>query len=214
MQKLDVTLIGVMLSSRPQNSYISIREKGDTRVLKNGAEIKDGVVVKVIRSRSFVASDGSSEKIFYLIPSDQLRAKDREAGLPQEKEEQEDRAPFTESQDVATISYQVDEKTKLKLAQYRQELAENPLSLVDKVKASPVQRNGELYGYRLRHGKDRELLTSVGLRAGDILLDVNGLPITDPGQLGDVMESLATGNMINMKIERGGRTRDLNVVVE
>jgi general secretion pathway protein C len=214
LQKLDITLIGVMLSSRPQNSYISIREKGDTRVLKNGAEIKDGVVVKVIRSRSFVASDGSTEKIFYLIPSDQLRAKDREAGLPQEKEEQEDRAPFTESQDVATISHQVDEKTKLKLAQYRQELAENPLSLVDKVKVSPVQRDGALYGYRLRHGKDRELLTSVGLRAGDILLDVNGLPITDPEQLSDVMESLASGSMINMKIERGGRTRDLNVVVE
>ena len=214
LQKLDVTLIGIMLSSRPQNSYISIREKGDTRVLKNGAEINGGVVVKEIRPRSFVASDGSAEKIFYLIPSDQLRAKDREAGLPQEKEEQEDRAPFTESQDVAAISHQVDEKTKLKLAQYRQELAENPLSLVDKVKASPVQRNGELYGYRLRHGKDRELLTSVGLRAGDILLDVNGLPITNPGQLGDVMESLASGSMINMKIERGGRTRDLNVVVE
>lgn len=213
LQKLDITLIGVMLSSRPQNSYISIREKGETRVLKSGAEIKDGVVVKAIRPRSFVASDGSSEKTFYLIPSDQLRAKDREVGLPQEKKKQE-RAPFTGSQDVAAISHQVDEETKLKLEQYRQQLAENPLSLVDKVKASPVQRNGELYGYRLRHGKDRELLTSVGLRAGDILLDVNSLPITDPGQLSDVMESLASGSMINMKIERGGRTRDLNVVVE
>ncbi len=213
LQKLDVTLIGVMLSSRPKNSYISIREKGETRVLKNGAEIKDGVVIKSIQPRAFIASDGSTEKVFYLIPADQLRAKDREAGLPQEIKRQES-APFTAGKGAEAISHQVDEETKLKLAQYRQELAENPLSLVDKVKASPVQRDGELYGYRLRHGKDRKLLTSVGLRAGDILLDVNGIPITDPGQLSDVMESLASGNMIDMKIERGGKLRDLNVVVE
>jgi len=213
LQKLDVTLIGALVSSNPQHSYVSIREKGETRVLKTGEEITDGVVVKTIRPRAFVASDGSAEKVFYLIPADQLRAKDREVGLPQEKRKQE-RAPFTAGEEAAAISHQVDEETKLKLAQYRQELAENPLSLVDKVKASPVQRDGELYGYRLRHGKDRMLLTSVGLRAGDILLDVNGIPITDPGQLSDVMESLASGNMIDLKIERGGKLRDLNVVVE
>ena len=213
LQKLDVTLIGALVSSNPQNSYVSIREKGETRVLKTGEEIKGGIVVKTIRPKAFVASDGSAEKVFYLIPADQLRAKDREVGLPQEKQKQE-RVPFTAREEAAAISHQVDEETKLKLAQYRQELAENPLSLVDKVQASPVQRNGELYGYRLRHGKDRKLLTSVGLRAGDILLDVNGIPITDPGQLSGVMESLASGNMINMKIERGGRVRDLNVVVE
>ncbi len=213
LQKLDVTLIGALVSSNPQNSYVSIREKGETWVLKTGEEIKDGIVVKTIRPRAFVASDGSAEKVFYLIPADQLRAKDREVGLPQEKQKQE-RVPFTAREEAAAISHQVDEETKLKLAQYREELAENPLSLVDKVQASPVQRNGELYGYRLRHGKDRKLLTSVGLRAGDILLDVNGIPITEPGQLSDVMESLASGNMINMKIERGGRVRDLNVVVE
>ncbi len=213
LQKLDVTLIGALVSSNPQHSYVSIREKGETRVLKTGEEIKDGIVVKTIQPRAFVASDGSAEKVFYLIPADQLRAKDREVGLPQEKKKQE-RAPFTAGKEAAAISHQVDEETRLKLAQYRQELAENPLSLVDKVKASPVQRDGELYGYRLRHGKDRKLLTSVGLRAGDILLDVNGIPITDPGQLSEVMESLASGNMIDLKIERGGKLRDLNVVVE
>lgn len=213
LQKLDVTLIGALVSSNPQHSYVSIREKGETRVLKTGEEITDGVVVKTILPRAFIASDGSAEKVFYLIPADQLRAKDREMGLPQEKQER-DAAPFRERQEAAAISHQVDEETKLKLAQYREDLAENPLSLADKVKASPVQRNGELYGYRLLHGKDRELLTSVGLRAGDILINVNELPITDPGQLSDVIESLASGNMINLTIERGGKPRDLNVVLE
>lgn len=215
LQKLDVTLIGALVSSNPKNSYVSIREKGETRVLKSGEEITDGIVVKTIQPRAFIASDGNAEKTFYLIPADQLRAKDRDVGLPQEKKPQDkDTASFTAGEEAAAISHQVDEETKLKLEQYRQELAENPLSLVDKVTASPVQRNGELYGYRLRHGKDRKLLTSVGLRAGDILLNVNGFPITDPEQLSDVMVSLASGNMIEMKIERGGKLRDLNVVME
>jgi general secretion pathway protein C len=112
------------------------------------------------------------------------------------------------------ITYQVDADTRVKLEQYRGDLEENPLSLVDKVRASPVQRNGELYGYRLLHGEDRELLASVGLRAGDILLGVNDRSITDPAELNEVIDSLATGNEVNLKIERGGKARDLNVVLE
>ena len=213
LQKLDVTLIGVMLSSKPQNSYISIREKGKTRVLKSGAEIQDGVVVKAIQPRAFVASDGSAERVFYLIPADQLKASDREAGMPQEMRKPRS-ASFTEGKEAAAISYEVDEETKLKLAEYRVKIQEDPLSLIDLVRVSPVQRNGELYGYRLLHGKDRKLLKSVGLRAGDIMLNVNDIPITDPAQLSEVIESLASGNMINLRIERGGKPRDLNVVVE
>lgn len=213
LQRLDVTLIGVMLSSKAQNSYISIREKGETRVLKNGAEIQGGVVVKTIQPRAFVASDGSAERIFYLIPADQLKASDREAEMLQEKQKPEG-ASFTDRKEAEEITYQVDEETKLKLVEYREQLQENPLSLIDLVRVSPVQRNGELYGYRLLHGQDRKLLKSVGLRAGDIMLNVNDLPITDPGQLSEVIASLASGNMINLKIERGGKPRDLNVVVE
>ncbi len=213
LQRLDVTLIGVMLSSNPQNSYISIRDKGETRVLKSGAEIVDGVAVKTIRQRAFVASDGSAERVFYLIPADQLKASDREAGMLQEKPKTR-RASFADRSDAAAISYQVDEETKLKLAEYREQLQENPLSLIDLVRVSPVQRNGELYGYRLLHGKDRKLLKSVGLRAGDIMLNVNDLPITDPAQLSEVIASLASGSMVNLRIERGGKPRDLNVVLE
>jgi general secretion pathway protein C len=213
LQRLDVTLIGVMLSSSPQNSYISIREKGETRVLKSGAEIQEGVVVKTIQPRAFIASDGTAERVFYLIPADQLKASDREAGMLQEKR-RPDRASFSDREEAAAISYQVDEATKLKLAEYREQLQEDPLSLIDLVRASPVQRNGELYGYRLLHGKDRMLLKSVGLRAGDIMLNVNDIPITDPEQLSEMIESLASGNMISLRIERGGKPRDLNVLVE
>ncbi|HBH35380.1 MAG TPA: type II secretion system protein GspC [Gammaproteobacteria bacterium] len=213
LQKLDVTLIGVLLSSDPQNSYVSIREKGETRVLKSGAEIQEGVVVKTIQPRAFIASDGSAERIFYLIPADQLKASDREAEMLQEKQKPESTS-FTDRKKAAAISYQVDEETKLKLAQYRSELQEDPLSLIDLVKVSPVQRNDELYGYRLRHGKDRKLLKSVGLRAGDIMLNINDHPITDPGELNGIMESVMSGSMINLRIERGGKPRDLNVVVE
>ncbi|MEN8213286.1 MAG: type II secretion system protein GspC [Pseudomonadota bacterium] len=216
LKKLDVTLIGAMVSTDPRHSFVSIREGGETRVLKTGEEIKDGVTVKAISPRAFTATDGSAERVFYLIPADELRAKEREAHILQEPEAEVSVEPVSDSQPGAaeTVSHQVDDETRVKLEQYRSDLQENPLSLADVVSASPVQRNGELYGYRLRHGKDRELLTSVGLRAGDILMNVNGLAITDPEQLTEVIESLATGAMVDLTIERGGKQRDLNVVLE
>lgn len=215
LEKLDVTLIGALVSSNADNSYISIKEKNDTRVLRRGEEIRDGVFVKSIEPRAFVASDGAAERIFYLVPEDELRAREREMAIPQEISEPGP-LPLDEEQSETAdaITYQVDADTRYKLEQYRGDLEENPLSLADKVRASPVQRNGELYGYRLLHGEDRELLADVGLRAGDILLGVNDSSITDPAQLNEVIESLATGNEINLKIERGGKARDLNVVLE
>jgi type II secretory pathway component PulC len=58
------------------------------------------------------------------------------------------------------------------------------------------------------------LLTGVGLRPGDILISVDGTPLSDPGQLDTIINSLSQSSTFQLKIERGGMVRDINVVLE
>ncbi|WP_455366985.1 type II secretion system protein GspC, partial [Kaarinaea lacus] len=62
------------------------------------------------------------------------------------------------------------------LGQYRDALMNDPNSVMGLVNVRPYQRDGQLVGYRIRPGKDRALLRRFGLRSGDVVTAVNGVP--------------------------------------
>jgi general secretion pathway protein C len=101
-----------------------------------------------------------------------------------------------------------------KIQEYRQTLAANPLGLMNKVRAYAVKRDGQLYGYRLRPGTDRALLGQVGLRSGDILLSLNGLPVSDGANLPNIMAQLRDQTEMLLELERGGQKQQLRVTLE
>ena len=101
-----------------------------------------------------------------------------------------------------------------KIQEYRQTLAANPLGLMNKVRAYAVKRDGQLYGYRLRPGTDRALLGQVGLRSGDILLSLNGLPVSDGSNLPNIMAQLRDQTEMLLELERGGQRQQLRVTLE
>jgi type II secretion system protein C len=101
-----------------------------------------------------------------------------------------------------------------KLKEYRSTLETNPLSLMDKVRAYPVKRGGEPYGIRVRPGTDRALLGQVGLRSGDILIALNGVPLQDVKNLPDVLAQLKNQSEFSLQLERAGKRQDLRVVMD
>lgn len=101
-----------------------------------------------------------------------------------------------------------------KIQEYRQTLAANPLGLMNTVRAYAVKRDGQLYGYRLRPGTDRALLGQVGLRSGDILLSLNGLPVSDGTNLPNIMAQLRDQTEMLLELERGGQKQQVRVTLE
>jgi general secretion pathway protein C len=95
------------------------------------------------------------------------------------------------------------------LREYRQALISNPQSLVDVIRAVPVNdaQSGALKGYQISPARDRRLLSRFGLRSGDVVTAVNGVALDNPVKALEVMQTLATASKLNLTVERNGETQ-------
>jgi general secretion pathway protein C len=207
LARMQLEVLGIVDSDTPSNSYIVIKEKGETMVLQEGDEIRDGITVKQIDPKSFIATDGSGDKVFEI----EMLSEGSDIIIPEEDSGDTSEA----SSELPPVDFRVTNQEMLeKIEEYKTTLASNPLDLVGQVRVQPVPRDGSTYGFRVYPGRDRTLLTGVGLRPGDILISVDDTPLSDPGQLDTIINSLSQSNSFQLKIERGGKIRDINVVLE
>ncbi len=95
-------------------------------------------------------------------------------------------------------------ETTALLQDYRQKLQNNPRQLMGLVRTFPVRRSGRLIGYRIAPGKDRKLLAKFGLRSGDIVTSVNGIPLTSTANGLSVMKKMNSASNLSIEVERNG----------
>ena len=207
LARMRLDVLGIVDSDIPGNSYIVIKEKGDTMVLQEGDEIRDGITVKRIEPKSFIATDGTGDKVF------EIEMLSEGSDIITSEEDSNDTSEATS--ELPPVDFRVtNQETLEKIEEYKTTLANNPLDLVGQIRVQPVPRDGSTYGFRVYPGRDRTLLTGVGLRPGDILISVDDTPLSDPGQLDTIINSLSQSSTFQLKIERGGKIRDINVVLE
>jgi general secretion pathway protein C len=69
--------------------------------------------------------------------------------------------------------------------------------------------DGELAGFRVYPGRNRQKFAALGLRPGDLIKDINGQPLNDPTQAMQVFQSLGEAEQVSVTIERNGQEQSL-----
>ncbi len=82
---------------------------------------------------------------------------------------------------------------------------QNVATFTDIVRPQPFMPNGQLKGYRLYPGRNRQQFSELGLRPGDLVTEINGLTLNNPQQGMEVFSSLATATQVTLTVERGGQ---------
>ena len=90
------------------------------------------------------------------------------------------------------------------LKQYRDDLLNDPQSMMGLVRAEPYKKDGKQAGYRIRPGKDRQLLRKFGLRSGDVVTSVNGVSMDNPIKALEVLRDLSSATQLTVEVERRG----------
>jgi general secretion pathway protein C len=83
-----------------------------------------------------------------------------------------------------------------------QQLRNQPATFTDFISVSPVSREGKLQGYRLQPGKNPALFKAAGLKAGDIITEINGLNVTDPQQASEALGELRSSEALQLTVLR------------
>jgi general secretion pathway protein C len=100
------------------------------------------------------------------------------------------------------------------LHEYRDALNQDPQSVMDLVRAEPVREGDKLIGYRVSPGRDRQLLSRFGLRAGDVVTMVNGVRLDNPVKGLEIIQNLQTAGQVNIEVMRNGVTQGFSFAVE
>lgn len=83
----------------------------------------------------------------------------------------------------------------------------NPGSLLGEAHLLPALVGGKWTGFRARWVKEGSLVASLGLKAGDTLTRVNGVPLDSPERILTLLQSLATTRRFEVELERDGQRR-------
>ncbi len=79
-----------------------------------------------------------------------------------------------------------------------------PGALEDIAFASPYVRDGQFVGFRLRPGRDRQLMEKLGLSSGDVITEVNGSRLNNPMQGFTALRELMDAEQVNVRVLRNG----------
>lgn len=96
-------------------------------------------------------------------------------------------------------------------ADYRQRLYKNPRSLAQALRISPIQKNGQLIGYKVKPGKDMQQFTDLGFLPNDIVTSINGISLDEPSKALEIYKLMRTATQASFTVDRDGSSEEIMV---
>jgi general secretion pathway protein C len=200
--QLNLILRGVWAGPVRQWARAIIAGNGDEKSYRIGETLPGGAILdQVLPDRVILKRGGRSEALY--LPRDSMAGVVTDpslaspAGLAAAAEESA--AP------VGDVS--------ARMKEYRQRIMDNPQEVFSLARMQPVMEDGKLKGYKLSPNKEKQLFREVGLRPGDLVVGVNGLSLSDPAALSQVMTQVSTATQLTLVVDRGGRQETLIVPI-
>lgn len=91
----------------------------------------------------------------------------------------------------------------------RNVIASNASKISDIIRVAPHMEQGQMVGFRINPGRNRQQFASLGLRPGDVVTDINGTTMTDPSAGLQVFEALGESTQATVTVKRGGEDQVL-----
>lgn len=86
----------------------------------------------------------------------------------------------------------------------RDVISDNASQITNVIRPAPHIEGGEVVGFRVNPGRNREAFDALGLEPGDVVTDVNGTPLNDPSAGLTLFEALGEATMANVTVLRNG----------
>ena len=90
-------------------------------------------------------------------------------------------------------------------------IAQGPEVVGEMLRPMPTYVNGQLKGFRVYPGRDRRKFTRLGLQPGDLVTQINGVPLSDAQRGMEVLRSLGAAGSAAVTVERGGSAQQISI---
>jgi type II secretion system protein C len=215
---LPLQLIGIIYGGRPDAGIVVVKNtaKNTQGSFFAGESLAaDAVITEILEDRIILQRTGRREYLELENKTIEIKRrkkdpKDIKAGLVTVKK----------AGDGVPASYKEEgferEGTKILMStDYRQKLLTTDFAKVlQDVKAEPNLVGKELNGFRLTRIRADSVYQKAGLLDGDIIKEINGVSLIDPGQAIKLLNNLRGESEIELRLERNGSPLTLSMKVK
>lgn len=193
--KLNLTLNGVVASTE-KDGGAAIISRGNSQATYGIGDKIDGTqatLYQVFADRVIISNRGAKETLM-LDGVDFVKAS--EAQIIQAE-------PVI---DEVSIQAELDQDMVAKLRN-------DPTQFADFIAINPERVDGEIVGYRVSPGRQPEFFARAGLKAGDVIIGLNGLDLTLPREAMRAMQTLKESDTLDLTILRNGNIQSLTLTL-
>ncbi len=185
---LNLSLMGIFAGTSADYSRALIAQQGGAeQPYSQGDRITPGVILqKIMTDRVILLRDGRLETL--RLEKDKPSTAEAPAAV--------ETAEASGTQELTRI---------------RDEILRDPAKASEYLRVQPANQGGQLRGYRVYPGSNRAAFTNAGLRPGDLVTSVNGVELNDAGRALQLLGQLAQSSQINLTVERGGQSQNINL---
>lgn len=200
--RLNLVLRGVITATADGlgSAIIEHQSRQDVYAVEDSLPVPGRVVLAKVMPGQVVLDNGGSYELLSLY-----RESDLDSQLPPRAVATAADAPQRQ------VEVRADPETTELAAGYRQQLYQNPQSLAELVRISPVREDGNLRGYRLAPGQDQAQFQRLGFQAGDLVVAVNGLSLSDPANTMRLYQAMRTATEAEFELQRDGQPLAIRV---
>lgn len=215
---LSLVLRGTVADADPRNGFAVVSDpQNGERTFRVGEEVASGARLSGVYPDHIVLVHEGVEEILKLprdrnlLPADVVRAtpgtaSSRGVANPLAAGGAAGMAPG-----AASAGGAANVTSTTPLQQTIEQLRQNPDELAKRVQIVPVLDGGKLTGVRISAAGDAALMNQLGLRPGDVVTQVNGLPVDSFARGEQIMTSLKTSTAVRVTVQRDGKPTDITV---
>lgn len=192
--RLRLRLVGLMAGDAPEQGHAIIVESGSPeRLYRVGDAVGGGQarLHQIHTDRVILERDGGYETLRLPRPDGST------AGAPTSAAPVQAAAPAPTATDEPRIQ--------------RSEWLGDPERLLQVVRARPVIQDGALYGLEVSPTRNARQFQQAGLRPGDVITSVNGMPLSAIDDADSLFQDLAGQLRVDLVVERDGQALPLSI---
>jgi len=205
---LNLTLTGLVASTIEQDGAAIIENNGSQNTYGIGDKVDgtNAIVREVMNDRIIISNGGRAETLmldgydFTKAAAQQLSSSNRQQIVPDQAR------PNDRVRKPAARRSLDSEKANMARA-----LRQSPAKFTDFISIQPFRKQGKIAGYKVNPGRQPELFKAAGLKAGDVLTEINGLDLTDIQQSMQAMNMLRTAEFLQITLSRDGQSTTLDL---
>jgi general secretion pathway protein C len=185
---MPLVLAGVLATKDPKEGMAIIGESAQAaKVVSVGKQVPGGAQLhSVYNDRVIIDRGGALESVF--LPRRSTGAAGAAAPPPM---------PAVAENNAAMID------------RMRRLVNDDPGLIAQVIRPQPVFAGGQMKGFRVYPGANRQAFARLGLRAGDMVTAINGTPLNDKERAQEIFGTLGSSTDARVTVTRNGRQQEL-----